>query len=106
MQLLQKLLGLLSKQKLISLALSILWKALGKMFTDALYYVKEAEAHIDWDNTQKLQYVRSCLAKYYTDKANWKWLINLCIELAVGQLPDTKSTAGALKSASIAKVGD
>lgn len=105
MQLLQKLLGMLSKQKLIGLALSILWKALGRMFTDALHYVKEAEAHTEWSADEKLQYVRKALAAYYSDKANWKWLINLCIELAVGQLPDTKSTTGALKSASITKVG-
>jgi hypothetical protein len=105
MQILKTLLNMLGKQKLIDLALSILWKALGRMFTDALYYVKEAEAHKDWSADDKLQYVRKSLTLYYSDKSNWKWLINLCIELAVSQLPDSKSATGALKSAAIVKLG-
>jgi hypothetical protein len=102
MQLIKQLLKLVSKQQLLSLALDILWKLLGKVATDALIYVREAEAHTDWDADQKRRYVISCLRAKYADLKNWKWIINLALELAVGKL---KGADGAQKSAAILKAG-
>lgn len=102
MQILQTLLGIFGKKTLVNLALSILWKALGKIATDALQYVKEAEAHTDYTAAQKYEYVRNALAAKYSNIENWKWIISLATELAVGQL---KGTLSATKSAAILKIG-
>lgn len=103
MSLLKTLLALYSKKALLNLALDLLWKFLGRLATDALTYVKEAEAHDDWDADQKRRYVLSCLKAAYHDLNGWKWLINIALELAVGKL-SAQNAKGALKSAAILEV--
>jgi hypothetical protein len=101
MSLIKQLLKLVSKEKLLALALDILWKFAGQLATDALIYVKEAAAHPEWTDEAKRAYVVGKLKLKYSGS----YLINLVVELAVGKLIDTKSSSGALKSAAILKVG-
>ena len=103
MSLFKTLLALYSKKALLTLALDLLWKFLGRLATDALTYVKEAEAHTDYSAQQKRDYVLDALKKRYTHLDGWKWLINIALELAVGKL-SAQNAKGTLKSAAILEV--
>lgn len=79
------LLGVFGKAKLINIALALLTAALGRIATDATILVQEAEGHSDWTGAQKFDFVRKALLKKYGQLAEWKWLLTLIIETAVGR---------------------
>jgi hypothetical protein len=79
------LVGLFGKAKLINIALALLTAALGRIGADATALVQEAEGHSDWTGAQKFDSVRKALLAKYGQLAEWKWLLTLVIETAVGR---------------------
>lgn len=79
------LVGLFGKAKLINIALALLTAAWGHIAADATTLVQEAEGHSDWTGAQKFDFVRKALLAKYGQLAEWKWLLTLVIETAVGR---------------------
>ena len=79
------LLGIFGKAKLINIALALFTAALGRIAADATSLVQEAEGHSDWTGAQKFDFVREVLLAKYGQLAEWKWLLTLVIETAVGR---------------------
>jgi len=80
-------LKLFGKQRLIEILWSIARRVLGKLYRSAVELVKEAEKIPSLDTGyKKAEWVAMRLARQYDEGKEWKWLWNLVVELAVGEV--------------------
>jgi hypothetical protein len=54
----------------------------------------EAETHTDWTGPQKFEYVKDQLLARYAKLVDYKWVLNILIELAVGKLKNYDAKLG------------
>jgi hypothetical protein len=78
----------------LNLLFGWLWLAFGDLAKSALTFAQEAETHADWTGTQKFDFVKDQLLAKYVKLVDYKWVLNILIELAVGKLKNYGAKLG------------
>lgn len=81
---------------LVSLGSSLLKQALGKIYKDAVGWVKVAATHDEWSSKQKFDFVAQKLLADYDSLKDWDWALKIVIEWAYGQVKGYTSKLGEL----------